>query len=119
LDALPRLVRSLGEACGLELMLVEESVIVEGAYVAATARSMRVGPGHEVEVEALAKVLISPGEEGGDETWALLFVFVHGERVAPPGKSHLALKLEGERWRAVGWEVDDYGEWAELERLDE
>jgi hypothetical protein len=52
-------------------------------------------------------------------TWALLFVFVLGERVAPPGRSHLAPKLEGGAWHAMGWEVDAQDEWQGLRRADD
>jgi hypothetical protein len=52
----------------------------------------------------------------------LIFFFVNAQRVAPPGRSHLALKLEQGNdgaawWRAIRWEVDEFGEWNGLERL--
>ena len=122
-DMLESLVRDLGEACGFELALVDGSIIVEGAYVAATARSpARSSIPRPVAMEALAKVLISPHEAGGVETWALVFFFVNGQRVAPPGMSHLTLKLEPDaggasHWVAREWEADIYEEWTGLERL--
>ena len=124
-DTLESLARELGDACGFELALVDGSIIVEGAYVAATARSpARSSIPRPVAVEALAQILISPHEAGGDETWALVFFFVNGQRVAPPGMSHLTLKRDPDaggasRWVGREWEEDVYEEWTELERLSE
>lgn len=127
--ALAQLALDLGAACGFALALIEESVIVEGGYLAATARSLASEPAPEpapvpaVRLEALAKILISPNEAGGSQTWALVFFFVNRQRVAPAGMSHLTLKLDREgdgasRWVAVDWEEDEHQEWSGLERLD-
>jgi hypothetical protein len=123
-DLLARLARELGDACGFELALVKGSESFDGEYLAGTARSPpRSAAPRPVTTEALAKILISPDEAGGTEAWALVFFFVNGQRVAPSGRSHLALTLEqgddgAARWTAVRWEVDEFGEWNGLERLD-
>lgn len=123
-DDLQQLVRELAEACSFELELVEESLIVEGDYLAATARSRPdASASPSVKLDALAKLHLSPNDAGGTETWALAFFFVNGERVAPPGMCHLTLKLEPSReipprWVARGWEADVYEEWTGLLRLE-
>ena len=123
-EALPQLVQDLGKACGFELTLVEESVFVEGVFIAATARSPRRSPAtRPVFMEALAKIMITQNDAGEWETWALVFFFVNGDRVAPRNASYLTLKLAPSasvsRWVIAGWEEDVYEEWTGLARLDD
>ena len=126
IDLLAQLVRELSDACGFDLTLVEESIgDEEDGYVVAVATSQgRASATRQVRLDALAKILISPDEAGGTETWALIFFYVNGIRVAPPGQSHLMMKREpdGEgtsHWVAVDWEEDVYDEWTEMDRLEE
>lgn len=121
-----QLVRDLGQACGFELELVEESIFVtERVSFSATARSpQRSSASRAVFLEALAKIQIAPTEDGGTETWALVFFFVNGQRVAPPEMCHMTLRLDRagdgtSQWESVGWEADVHEEWTGLERLDE
>lgn len=124
IEALPQLVHDLGEACGFDLTLVEESVFAEGVFIAATARSPRRSRAARlVTMEALAKIMITQNDADEWETWALIFFFVIGDRVAPRNASYLTLKLDQSaavsRWVAVGWEEDVYEEWTGLVRLDD
>src|SRR4051812_32731843 len=123
-EALPQLAHALGEACGFDLTLVEESVFAEGVFIAATARSpSRSQAARPVVMEALAKIMITQNDAGGWETWALVFFFVNGDRVAPPNATYLTLKLDQSavvsRWVTAGWEEDVYEEWTGLVRLDD
>lgn len=123
-EALPQLVQDLGEACGFDLTLVEESVFAEGVFIAATARSPRRSPAaRPVFIEALAKIMITQNDGGDWETSALVFFFVNGDRVAPRNASYLSLKLDQSnavsRWVAGVWEEDVYEEWTGLARLDD
>ena len=125
-ELLERLVRELGDTCGFDLTLVEESIIDgEDGYVVAVARSHgRASATRQVRLDAVAEILISPDEVGGTETWALVFFYVNGTRVAPPGRSHLTMRWapDGEgpsRWVARDWEEDVYDEWTEMGRLED
>ncbi len=61
-EDLQRLVRDLGNAIGFELELVEESLIVEGEYLATTARSLKPSTAwRPVILEALK---LDPGRQG-------------------------------------------------------
>jgi hypothetical protein len=51
----------------------------------------------------------------GAHVSASLFVYVAGQRVAPPGLSHIEAELErtpdGAAWVIRGWQADEYGEY--------
>jgi hypothetical protein len=113
------LLNLLEGAIGFELRLVEGSVIRERDDVAATARSKRSEPSPEVRVEVLVQLLISTPEPAGSSIWALIFYYVNGRRVAPPGLSHMTLSFakESSRWMPGDWEADEYEEWTEFDRL--
>ena len=124
-DTLLQLVHDLSEACGLTMALIKESVGREqGGYITATARSWEHAQGtQQVCMNALARVLISPNDAGGSDTWALVFFYMNNVRVAPVGSSYMKFRLNGNaevgpRWIGCGWEADIYDEWGELERLE-
>jgi len=74
-DALSQLVHNLGEACGLTLILTEDSILrEEQGYIVATVRSWTHARGaRQVSMGALAKIFSSPNDAGGSNTWALVF----------------------------------------------
>ncbi len=59
----------------------------------------------------------TPRRDSGLQIEALLFLFVHGQRVAPPGLVFLTCKYlglgGGPEWAWQGWQTSDFGEqWA-------
>jgi hypothetical protein len=74
-------------------------------------------------MEVMARILVAPDQVDVPGTWALLFFYINGVRVAPPGFNHMKLKLACDskglaRWVAGGWELDQYDEWSDWDQLD-
>jgi hypothetical protein len=117
------LAKSLGDVCGCNLRVVVGSVIDEGQYICATATSKDARlVGATLRMDVLAKIFIAPSPSEASETWALVFFYIDGIRVSPPGVQHLRLHLERDsndvpRWMRVGWEEDEFDEWSSLERF--
>ncbi len=124
-DFAQHLFEQLGEACGLPLTMVEGSFSNEGVFAPATARSWELPRAPlQVSMNIRAELLFTSIDDGSTEVWALVFFYIDGMRVAPPGHHHLTLRWErGEgvpaRWVRKSWEADEYDEWTEAERLDD
>ena len=114
-DELGKLVDALARASGLALVLVEDSILVEGEYVAMTATSRGAAESHGISLSAIARVLVAEQHEGKRPTWALVFLYIDGRRVVAEGLSHVAFSLDDEgEWKKLGWERDEYNEWEEM-----
>lgn len=118
------LVMTLGDACDCTLRLVRGSVVENGEYLAVTATSEKSPtPVAVITINVVAKIFVAPGSLCTAETWALMFFYVDGIRVAPTGAHHLRMRMERgptgvPEWRRVGWEDNEFDEWSDLERLD-
>lgn len=118
IDDIHSLVVTLNDSTGLSLVLAEDSISIDDGYAVATALSKAVAAEGHVALEAVAKVFISESDDGDQATWSLVFFYLDGKRVAPQGFSHMTFVLdEKARWRKVGWEADEYGEWAEMDAI--
>jgi hypothetical protein len=114
-DELGKLVDTLACASGLTLALVEGSVSIEGESIVMTAMSRGAPRGRNITLDAVAKVFIAEAQEGKRATWALIFFYIDGRRVAAEGLSHVAFSLDdGGEWKKLGWERDEYNEWGEM-----
>lgn len=116
------LLSEIGPLCGKHLRLLEDSIVVEGQYCAATALTRSDEGGSPlVQHTILAKLFIAESDHG-TEKWVLLFHYLNGRLVAPVGLHYMRLVRakapEGVGWSNLGWEADEYGEWSELEEID-
>jgi len=118
------LVRTLGDVCGRALCLVDGSVAENGAYLSATATSESAHvTDTKIKTNVMAKIFVGPSPSGAAETWALLFFYIDGIRVAPMGAHYLRVRLDHGRtstpeWSRIAWEADEFDEWSNLERWD-
>jgi hypothetical protein len=102
-DELQRLVGRLNHSTNLSLTLVAESLIVDGQSVAATAISGDRAKESSISLHAVAKIFISEPHDGSRSTWAFIFFYLGGRRVAPPGFSHMTFAFD----ESEGWQKQD------------
>ncbi len=113
---LQRLFEDLASELGSPLSYCADRTSRRSDEITAHGSSM-VAVGPALKVEVVVHMQISDEEEG-PTPWALVFVYINGGRVAPPGLCYMTFShtLEG-RWELRGWEADEYGEWADTETL--
>jgi hypothetical protein len=112
--------QKLSQTTGLELELVEDSILEKRDSFAATLRS-RSKKASGLQLDVIVHILGSAVDSAPLQFWALAFTFVNGLRVAPQSLSHMVFQFDPDKndWLEMGWEADDYEEWAGLERFDE
>jgi hypothetical protein len=113
---LTRLFDELSLATGLNLeVLHDRTSRVSGSITAHGESCLAVGPG--LRIEASAQLQVSDEQHADSDVWALVFIYVNGQRVAPREECLLTfayVDVDGKRqWVCRGWENDEYGEWSD------
>ncbi len=113
---LTRLFHELSSATGLNLeVLHDRTSRVSGSITAHGESCLAVGP--RLRIEASAQLQVSDEQHPDSDVWALVFIYVNGQRVAPREECLLTfayVDVDGKRqWVCRGWENDEYGEWSD------